>query len=327
MTRRPCRTHGAAPTASSPPVPPRWAALGSCHRALAALPALGRELRNGSRRAGQRPAVPAARAGRAPTQQGELCLLKIALAASNPKTASTGVRGGGVRGAGLTNTWRRSGAGAVSSGHAARLPSRPSRALPRPPPLPKPKPKLTPGACVAHRARASLLVGTKKVRPRPLRFRENTRAATPARACTRRGRAPATGSSPGTSPKRGPPAQRQRPRRATRASLNHASATASYLHWVGTASRGPATARTPSAPCGARRHLSSSYAYLAAYTSKGFWGQSTTIPLNPQSRKWLHRLAAGWAAARASNLACARQADDNRASEHIIGLASLFHTV
>ena len=37
---------------------------------------------------------------------------QIALAASNPKTASTGVRGGGSpRGAGLTNTWRRSGAG------------------------------------------------------------------------------------------------------------------------------------------------------------------------------------------------------------------------
>ena len=68
--------------------------------------------------------------------------------------------------------------------------------------------------------------------------------------------------------------------------------------------------------CGARLQLSSSYAYLAAYTSKGFWGQSTTIPLRPQSRKWLHRRAAGWAAARASNRACALQALESLARLH-----------
>ena len=87
---------------------------------------------------------------------GRACASSNRTSRFKSETASTGVRGGGsTRGAGLTNTWRRSGAGAVSSVSRGTVPAQEPAHLAGPPgpapftPSMRPvynPPKLTPGA-------------------------------------------------------------------------------------------------------------------------------------------------------------------------------------
>ena len=111
----------------------------------------------------------------------------------------------------------------------------------------------------------------------------STRAATPARACTRRGRAPATGR-PGNVAEANTAKEPQNPRPATRASRGPASATASDPRTAATASRGPAAARTPSGTVAVRVDSCRRHTRSARHTPRRASGGSPPQYLSGRSR-------------------------------------------